>query len=82
MHNSGIFQSRCRQYLACMHYVRIRKAAITTQCAWRGRVARKELRKLKMVLSVSLSLSSYLKRDQDYWFYSNVQWAGINLHLI
>jgi hypothetical protein len=27
----------------------LKKAAITTQCAWRGRVARRELRKLKMV---------------------------------
>jgi hypothetical protein len=29
----------------------LKKAAIATQCAWRGRVARKELRKLKMVRS-------------------------------
>lgn len=29
--------------------MRIKAAAITTQCAWRGKVARRELRKLKMV---------------------------------
>ncbi|XP_040971580.1 pre-mRNA-splicing ATP-dependent RNA helicase prp28 [Gossypium hirsutum] len=31
-----------------LHYLKLKKAAIATQCAWRGRVARKELRKLKM----------------------------------
>lgn len=44
-----LFQSYCRRYLARLHYSKIRKSAITTQCAWRGRIARKELRKLKMV---------------------------------
>nr|CAB3448335.1 unnamed protein product [Digitaria exilis] len=42
------YQTRCRQFLARLHYSRTKKAAITTQCAWRGKVARKELRKLKM----------------------------------
>lgn len=46
-----LFQSRCRQFLARLYYSRTKKAAITTQCAWRGKVARKELRKLKMVNS-------------------------------
>ncbi|KAL6002148.1 hypothetical protein ACLOJK_037596 [Asimina triloba] len=43
-----IIQSNCRRYIARIHYQRTKKAAITTQCAWRGRVARRELRKLKM----------------------------------
>ncbi|KAJ4849765.1 hypothetical protein Tsubulata_012029 [Turnera subulata] len=41
-------QSQCRKFLARLNYMKLKKAAITTQCAWRGRVARKELRKLKM----------------------------------
>jgi hypothetical protein len=49
-----LFQSRCRQFLARLHYSRTKKAAITTQCAWRGKVARKELRKLKLVSSSTL----------------------------
>ncbi|KAH9729024.1 Myosin-6 [Citrus sinensis] len=40
--------SHCRKYLARLHYMKLKKAAITTQCAWRGKVARRELRKLKM----------------------------------
>ncbi|KAG0457447.1 hypothetical protein HPP92_022604 [Vanilla planifolia] len=43
-----IIQSHCRQYLAQLHYLRTRKAAISIQCAWRVRLAKKELRKLKM----------------------------------
>ncbi|GLT47521.1 hypothetical protein SLA2020_212130 [Shorea laevis] len=43
-----IIQSQCRQYLGRFHYLKLRKAAITTQCAWRVKVARRELRKLKM----------------------------------
>lgn len=42
-------QSYCRSYLAHSQYMGLKKAAITTQCAWRGRLARRELRKLKMV---------------------------------
>lgn len=44
-----ITQSHCRKYLVRLHYMKLKKAAITTQCAWRGKVARRELRKLKMV---------------------------------
>jgi hypothetical protein len=42
-------QSRCRCYLAHSQYVRLMKATITAQCGWRRRVARRELRNLKMV---------------------------------
>jgi O-antigen ligase len=42
-------QSHCRCYLAHSQYVRLMKATITAQCAWRGRMARRELRNLKMV---------------------------------
>lgn len=43
------YQSRCRCYLAQMNYTNHKNYAITTQCAWRARVARAELRRLKMV---------------------------------
>ncbi|CAN6290994.1 unnamed protein product [Urochloa humidicola] len=43
-----IIQSHCRCYLARSQYVRLMKATITAQCGWRRRVARKELRNLKM----------------------------------
>lgn len=45
----SVLQSQCRKYLARLHYMQMKKAAITTQCAWRARSARLELRKLKMV---------------------------------
>lgn len=37
-----------------LHYLRIKKVAIVTQCVMRGRVARRELQKLKMVRLCSL----------------------------
>ncbi|GKC27336.1 myosin 2, partial [Tanacetum coccineum] len=40
--------SHCRKFLAQLHYKKAKKAAVTIQCAWRGKVARKELKKLKM----------------------------------
>nr|ABG00024.1 Myosin head family protein, expressed [Oryza sativa Japonica Group] len=40
--------SHCRCYLVLSNYKRMMKAIITTQCAWRGRVARRELRELKV----------------------------------
>ncbi|KAI4986953.1 hypothetical protein ZWY2020_019583 [Hordeum vulgare] len=43
-----IIQTRCRCHLARSRYVKILKATLNTQCAWRGRIARKELRQLKM----------------------------------
>jgi len=48
------FQSYCRKFLARVHYLSIKKAAISTQCAWRCKVARKELQKLKMVSTLHL----------------------------
>jgi len=55
----SVLQSQCRKYLARLHYMKIKKAAITTQCAWRGRVARKELRNLKMVTTSSFIIFSF-----------------------
>jgi len=46
---SHSLQSHCRCYLARSQYVRLMKATITAQCGWRRRVARRELRNLKMV---------------------------------
>ncbi|WVZ61388.1 hypothetical protein U9M48_011271 [Paspalum notatum var. saurae] len=43
-----IIQSHCRCYLARSQYVRLVKATITAQCGWRRRVAKRELRNLKM----------------------------------
>lgn len=52
-----VLQSHFREFLARSEYIKLKKATITTQCAWRVRVARKELRKLKMVLSIPRSQS-------------------------
>ncbi|KAF7837560.1 myosin-6-like isoform X2 [Senna tora] len=41
-------KSQCRKYSAKLHFRKLKKATITTQCAWRGKIARRELRKLKM----------------------------------
>ncbi|KAF7837563.1 Anaphase-promoting complex subunit 1 [Senna tora] len=41
-------KSQCRKYSAKLHFRKLKKATITTQCAWRGKIARQELRKLKM----------------------------------
>ncbi|KAI3718367.1 hypothetical protein L6452_19234 [Arctium lappa] len=43
-----IIQAHFRCYSAYSYYTSLRKAAIVTQCGWRQRVARKELRMLKM----------------------------------
>ncbi|CAI0383211.1 unnamed protein product [Linum tenue] len=42
------FQSQCRRHLARLRYLKLKRASIAMQCAWRGRVARRELRKLRM----------------------------------
>ncbi|KAK4388061.1 Myosin-13 [Sesamum angolense] len=39
--------SRCRGTLASCHYSRLKRAAIAAQCAWRAKLACKELRMLK-----------------------------------
>ncbi|CAL0304789.1 unnamed protein product [Lupinus luteus] len=43
-----LIQAHIRQHIAHSYYKRLQRAAIVTQCAWRRRVARRELRKLKM----------------------------------
>ena len=47
-------QTCWRRYKAHSDYVKLKKAGLTLQCIWRGRIARKELRKLKMVNFESL----------------------------
>jgi myosin-5 len=42
-------QAQWRGYSAFVFYKKMNRAAITFQCAWRGKVARKDLKKLKMV---------------------------------
>ncbi|KAL9242136.1 hypothetical protein vseg_016167 [Gypsophila vaccaria] len=43
-----IIQARVRCHMAYLYHKRLQKAALVTQCAWRQKVARKELRSLKM----------------------------------
>ncbi|KAE9604685.1 putative IQ motif, EF-hand binding, P-loop containing nucleoside triphosphate hydrolase [Lupinus albus] len=43
-----LVQAHIRQHIAHSYYKRLQRAAVVTQCAWRRRVARRELRKLKM----------------------------------
>lgn len=48
------------------HYRRMKKAAVVLQCSWRAKLARKELRKLRMVrtsLSVGLYCSQFFLYD-------------------
>lgn len=53
-------QAHVRGHTEYSYYRSLQKAAIVTQCGWRQRVARRELRKLRMVLInpfVSFTLS-------------------------
>ncbi|XAR53570.1 Myosin ATPase [Bertholletia excelsa] len=43
-----IMQAGWRCHKASMYYKKLRWGAIVSQCRWRGRIARRELRKLKM----------------------------------
>uniref|UniRef100_A0A2N9J0I8 Dilute domain-containing protein n=1 Tax=Fagus sylvatica TaxID=28930 RepID=A0A2N9J0I8_FAGSY len=43
-----IVQAHLRSHIAYSYYKSLQKAALVTQCGWRRRVARKELRNLKM----------------------------------
>ncbi|KAJ0716668.1 putative IQ motif, EF-hand binding, P-loop containing nucleoside triphosphate hydrolase [Helianthus annuus] len=44
-----LIQSHCRKFLARLHFINAKKGTISLQCAWRGKVACKELQKLKIV---------------------------------
>lgn len=48
MKAATIIQARLRSHLTHSYYKQLQKAALSTQCGWRSRVARKELRTLKM----------------------------------
>ena len=61
-----IYQIHCRRFLAESHYKKLKKVAVTTQSAWRARLARKELRELKMVSLMSLDIS-VLSISQERW---------------
>uniref|UniRef100_A0A803KPV9 Myosin XI n=1 Tax=Chenopodium quinoa TaxID=63459 RepID=A0A803KPV9_CHEQI len=43
-----LIQSRWCCHRASSYYKKLRKASLVTQCRWRGRLAKRELRKLKM----------------------------------
>lgn len=45
----GGLQAHLRCLVAYSYYKSLQKAVIVTQCGWRRRVARRELRLLKMV---------------------------------
>lgn len=47
-------QALFRGHNKYFYYKSLQRAALITQCGWRRRVARKELRNLKMVLTLSL----------------------------
>lgn len=47
----GWLQARLRCHIAYSYHKSLQKAALVTQCSWRRRIARKELRMLKMVLN-------------------------------
>lgn len=65
----GWLQSHCRKFLARSEYMKLKKAAITTQCAWRSKVARAELRKLKMVINTPCTTKkmqkNILKKERE-----------------
>ena len=69
------------------YYIKLREGAIVTQCRWRGRVARRELRKLKLV-SLGATLLLKLRIDCNSWtvtlWYNNINWVNmkskISLH--
>jgi hypothetical protein len=42
-------QARWRCHKAASYYKKLKRGTIVTQCRWRGRIARRELRNLKMV---------------------------------
>lgn len=54
------WKTRCRQYLVHSHFSQMKKAALATQCVWRGRLARRKLRKLKMVICDVLHVKTSL----------------------
>ncbi|XP_024926209.3 myosin-11 [Ziziphus jujuba] len=43
-----IIQARWRCHKAASYYKRLKRGSIAAQCRWRGRIAKRELRKLKM----------------------------------
>lgn len=54
--NSSLNQTRWRQHRAYAAYKQQQKASLILQCLWRARIARKELRKLRMVCSTIMHL--------------------------
>lgn len=47
-----MLQTQWRRAQALSDYKQQKKATVTLQCLWRAKVARKELRKLRMVTSI------------------------------
>ena len=60
-------QAHARGHREYSYYKSLQKAAIVTQCGWRQRVARKELRKLRMVLINPFCL--FLLRESDIFLH-------------
>ena len=62
---STIMQARWRCHKAASYYKKLKRGTIVTQCRWRGRVARRELRNLKMVsIEQVLPKISYIYKDE------------------
>jgi myosin-5 len=56
-------QARWRCHRDYSHYRNLQGAALTYQCAWRQRIARRELRNLKMVIPYPSHSSNVLYHD-------------------
>lgn len=57
--NFYFLQTQWRKFQAVTAYKQQKKATLTLQCLWRARVARKELRKLRMVISLYFHACSW-----------------------
>ncbi|XLR00155.1 hypothetical protein S83_066353, partial [Arachis hypogaea] len=55
-----IWQARYRFHRASKYYKRLKVGAIVAQCRWRGKMARRELRKLKMILKYLFLSNSFI----------------------
>lgn len=56
--NLWYLQARWRCHGAASYYKKLKKGSILAQCRWRGRIARRELRKLKMVTYIKVHVTN------------------------
>nr|GMD62943.1 myosin-6-like isoform X2 [Ipomoea batatas] len=58
-------ERHCRGFRARLYYRRLMKAAIATQCAWRMKIAKRELRKLKMAAKEAAAMQAALEKQVE-----------------